>query len=46
MKKDKLIKLLAKLEREYEKIPDKQSIKKERIMRKYESLYNKFKRGY
>lgn len=37
----KLIKLLAKLEREYEEVPEDQPIKKERIFKKYKSLYQK-----
>ena len=42
MKDYKLVKLLAKLEREYEQVPKEQAIKRNRIMQKYERLYKKY----
>lgn len=37
----KLVKLLTKLEKQYEEVPEKQTLKRERLLKKYESLYKK-----
>lgn len=40
----KLAKLLTKLEKQFEEIPEKQVVKRERIMKKYENLVKRAER--